>query len=127
MTWLPGLLPQDYVFTAMQVPTTRRGHHAAPNRTSLRPGTAWQYSNTTTCGRHAERVAGMPFMDSSSDLQPARHEVGRGLRRGSVQQTDAGSLRNGIGPLRAAPMKAPAFVAGQLAMTAHDLATGDLA
>ena len=48
---------------------------------------------------------------------------------GPLQQTDAGAyLRNGIGPLREAPKEGPRwlFAAGQLAMTAHDLATWDL-
>jgi len=48
---------------------------------------------------------------------------------GPLQPTAAGAyLRNGIGPLRDAPKEGPRwlFAAGQLAMTAHDLATWDL-
>jgi CubicO group peptidase (beta-lactamase class C family) len=104
----------------------------------VRPSTstqvpAWQYSNTnyTIAGAIVERVAGVPFMEflkrrifNRLDMKSVAD-----FDAGPLQQTDAGAyLRNGIGPLREAPKEGPRwlFAAGQLAMTAHDLATWDL-
>jgi len=127
--------PQDYVFTAMQGPTTADAimQRWASQALDFDPGTTWQYSNTnyTIAGAIVERVAGEPFMEflkrrifNRLDMKSVAD-----FDAGPLQQTDAGAyLRNGIGPLREAPKEGPRwlFAAGQLAMTAHDLATWDL-
>ncbi|MEO8029487.1 MAG: serine hydrolase [Gemmatimonadota bacterium] len=127
--------PQDYVFTAMQGPTTAAAIMQQWGRQALDfdPGTTWQYSNTNyiIAASIVERVSGMPFMDF------LRQKIFTRLGMTSVADFDAGPLgpadagpymRYGLGPLRAAPKEGPRwlFGAGQLAMTAHDLATWDL-
>ena len=127
--------PQDYVFPAMQKATTADAimQRWASQALDFDPGTAWQYSNTnyTIAGAIVERVAGMPFMEFLK--QRIFNRLGMksvaDFDAGPLQQTDAGAyLRNGIGPLREAPKEGQGwlFAAGQLAMTAHDLATWDL-
>ncbi len=127
--------PQDYVFTAMQGPTTAAAIMQQWGRQALDfdPGTTWQYSNTNyiIAASIVERVAGMPFMDF------LKQKIFSRLGMTSIADFDAGPLgpadagpymRYGLGPLRAAPKEGPhwLFGAGQLAMTAHDLATWDL-
>jgi D-alanyl-D-alanine carboxypeptidase len=127
--------PQDYVFTAMQSATTADAimQRWASQPLDFNPGTTWQYSNTnyTIAGAIVEKVAGMPFMEFLK--QRIFNKLGMksvaDFDAGPLQQTDAGPyLRNGIGPLREAPKEGRGwlFAAGQLAMTAHDLATWDL-
>ncbi|MEO8478985.1 MAG: serine hydrolase domain-containing protein [Gemmatimonadota bacterium] len=127
--------PQDYVYTAMQSPTTPDAimERWATQPLDFTPGSTWQYSNTNyvIAGAIVERVAGMPFLDFM------RQRIFTKLGMTSVADFDAGPLaasdagpflRNGLGPLRAAPKEAPhwIFAAGQLAMTSHDLATWDV-
>ena len=128
--------PQDYVFTDMQRPATaqmimrRWGGKAL----DFDPGTKWQYSNTNyvIAAAIAERVAGMPFMDF------LRQRIFTPLEMTSVVDFDAAPLsesdaqaylRNALGPLRPASKEAAGwlFGAGQLAMTAHDLALWNIA
>lgn len=127
--------PQDYVFTAMQSPTTADAimQRWAGQPLDFEPGTAWQYSNTNyvIAGAVVEKVSGMPFVEF------LRRRIFSRLGMPSVADFDAGPLsasdagpflRNGPGPLREAPKEGPRwlFAAGQLAMTARDLATWDL-
>jgi CubicO group peptidase (beta-lactamase class C family) len=93
------------------------------------PGTRWQYSNTNyvIAAAIVERVAGMPFIDFLRQRVFARLNMTSvaDFDAGPLQVTDAGAyLRNALGPLRAAPKEGRGwlFGAGQLAMTAHDLA-----
>ncbi len=128
--------PQDYVFTAMQSPTTADAiiEHWAGQPLDFEPGSTWQYSNTNyvIAAAIVEKVSAMPFMDF------LRQRIFNRLHMMTVADFDAGPLnatgagaflRNGLGPLRNAPKEAPhwLFGAGQLAMTAHDLATWDIA
>jgi len=123
--------PQDYVFPDMQRPATAQTimQRWAQKPLDFDPGTKWQYSNTNyvIAAAIVERVAGMPFMDF------LRQRVFTRLNMTSVADFDAGPLqvqdaapylRNALGPFRAAPKEAKGwlFGAGQLAMTAHDLA-----
>ena len=127
--------PQDYVFTAMQAPATADAilDRWAKQALDFEPGTNWQYSNTNyvIAAAVVERVAGMPFMEF------LRQRIFNPLRMTTVADFDAspllpqdagGYLRNAIGPLRSAPKEGKGwlFGAGQLAMTARDLATWDL-
>lgn len=127
--------PQDYVFSAMQLETTpnaimqRWGQQAL----DFDPGTAWQYSNTNyvIAASIVEKASGEPFMQYLKEriFTPLKLNVAD-FDAGPLPASDAGPyLRYGIGPLRAAPKEGPRwlFGAGQLAMTAHDLATWNLA
>ena len=123
--------PQDYVFTAMQSPATveQITQRWAAKPLDFDPGSKWQYSNTNyvIAGSIVEKVSGKPFMDF------LRERIFTPLRMTSVADFDAGPLgpgdagaylRNALGPLRPAPKEGRGwlFGAGQLAMTAHDLA-----
>ena len=127
--------PQDYVMTPMQAATTADAimREWAAKPLDFDPGATWQYSNTNyvIAAAIVERVAGMPFMDF------LRQRIFTRLGMTSVADYDAGPLgaddagalmRNALGPLRAAPKEGARwlFGAGQLAMTAHDLATWNL-
>ena len=127
--------PQDYVYMAMQRPTTAEAitQRWAKQALDFDPGTTWQYSNTNyvIAGAIVEKAAGMPFMDF------LRQRIFTKLGMTSVADFDAGPLaatdagaylRNAIGPLRDAPKEGRRwlFGAGQLAMTARDLATWDI-
>ena len=127
--------PQDYVYMAMQRPTTAEAimQRWAKQALDFDPGTTWQYSNTNyvITGAIVEKAAGMPLMDF------LRQRIFTKLGMTSVADFDAGPLaatdagaylRNAIGPLRDAPKEGRRwlFGAGQLAMTARDLATWDI-
>jgi D-alanyl-D-alanine carboxypeptidase len=128
--------PQDYVFTDMQRPTTAAAimKRWAGKPLDFAPGTRWQYSNTNyvIAAAIVEKVANMAFMDFM------RQRVFTPLGMTSVADFDAGPLgaqdagaylRNALGPFRAAPKEGRGwlFGAGQLAMTAHDLALWNIA
>jgi len=127
--------PQDFVFEAMQSPTTAQGilDRWARKPLDFDPGTKWQYSNTNyvIAGLIAEKASGMRLFEF---LQT---RIFAPLGMTSVKDIDAGPLgdedavrymRNALGPFRVAPKEGKGwlFAAGQLAMTAHDLAVWDL-
>jgi CubicO group peptidase (beta-lactamase class C family) len=97
------------------------------------PGTKWQYSNTNyvIAGVIVEKVARMPL------LQLLQQKVFTPLGIKSTFDTDSGPLtendprgylRFALGPLRPAPKEGKGwmFAAGELAMTAEDLAKWDV-
>jgi CubicO group peptidase (beta-lactamase class C family) len=97
------------------------------------PGSAWQYSNTNyvLAAAIAEKVSGMPFMDFLRQrvFTPLGVRTVADFDAGPLSTADAGAyLRHVTGPLRPAPKEGAGwlFGAGQLAMTARDLATWDL-
>jgi CubicO group peptidase (beta-lactamase class C family) len=123
--------PQDYVFMDMQrpAPASEIMQRWAGKELDFAPGTKWQYSNTNyvIAAAIVERVAGQPF------FRFLQERVFKPLRMGTVADFDAGPLesadaqpllRNALGPFREAPKEAKGwlFGAGQLAMTARDLA-----
>jgi CubicO group peptidase (beta-lactamase class C family) len=127
--------PQDYVMPPMLLPTTAQqimnGWAKIP--LDFEPGTKWQYSNTNyvIAGAIIERVSGMPLLEF---LQ--KRVFGR-LGMKSVVNTDEATLgpgdpmrylRYAVGPPRPAPKEGRGwmFAAGELAMTAHDLALWDI-
>jgi D-alanyl-D-alanine carboxypeptidase len=123
--------PQDYVFTDMQGPTTADAimRRWAGKPLDFDPGTKWQYSNTNyvIAGVIVEKVAGAPLMDFMRQriFAPLRMTSVADFDASPLSAQDAGAyLRNAIGPLRPAPKEGKGwlFAAGQLAMTAHDLA-----
>ncbi|HUQ87368.1 MAG TPA: serine hydrolase domain-containing protein [Vicinamibacterales bacterium] len=123
--------PQDYVFMDMQRPAPAREIMArwAGKDLDFAPGTKWQYSNTNyvIAASIVERVSGLTLMQFLQQriFAPLKMTSVADFDRGPLGANDAQPLlRNGLGPFRAAPKEAAGwlFGAGQLAMTAHDLA-----
>lgn len=127
--------PQDYVMPPMLKPTTARTivNEWARKPLDFEPGTKWQYSNTNyvIAGLIVEKVSGMPLVDF------LRKEIFTPLHMESVLITDDAALgptdperylRYALGPVRVAPKEGKGwlFAAGELAMTASDLARWDI-
>lgn len=127
--------PQDYVMPPMLKPTTAQAiiDEWAKKPLDFEPGTKWQYSNTNyvIAGVIVEKVSGMPLVTF------LKQHVFTPLRMESVMITDEGALgptdperyeRFGLGPPRVAPKEGRGwmFAAGELAMTASDLARWDI-
>jgi D-alanyl-D-alanine carboxypeptidase len=128
--------PQDYLLPDMRRPVSAATiiERWGAKPLDFTPGTAWQYSNTgyVIAGTIAEKVGHRPLFDQLS----AR--VFRSLGMASVIDVNAkplpksdptGYLRYALGPLRPARPSAPGwlYAAGELAMTASDLARWDIA
>ena len=128
--------PQDYVMPGMLQPATAQQivDGWAKKPLDFEPGTKWQYSNTNyvIAGMIAERAAGMPLIDF------LHKRVFTPLQMTSVFDTNlsplpsddpARYLRYALGPPRPAPKEGKGwlFAAGELAMTAQDLAKWDIA
>ncbi|MGD0630136.1 MAG: serine hydrolase domain-containing protein [Terracidiphilus sp.] len=126
--------PEDYVMTPMLKPESAQQilDTWAKKPLDFEPGTKWQYSNTNfvIAGRIVETITGAPLMD----LLVSR--IFRPLGMKSVWNSDEAKLtsvdatayyRHALGPLRVAPKEGRGwmFAAGELAMTAHDLALWD--
>ena len=123
--------PQDYVFMDMQrpAPASEIMQRWAGKNLDFEPGTRNQYSNTNyvIAAAIVERVSGMKFMDFLRQriFMPLKMTTVADFDAGPLGPTDAEPLlRHGLGPFRRAPKEAAGwlFGAGQLAMTAHDLA-----
>ena len=127
--------PQDYVMPPMLHPTTAGQIADAWARKPLdfEPGSKWQYSNTNyvIAGMIVEKVTGVPLVAF------LRREIFTPLHLESVLITDDAALgptdperylRYALGPLRQAPKEGRGwlFAAGELAMTASDLARWDI-
>jgi CubicO group peptidase (beta-lactamase class C family) len=126
--------PEDYVMTPMLVPETSQQilDTWAKKPLDFQPGTQLQYSNTNfvIAGRIVEAITGHPMMDFLTT------RIFRPLGMQSVWNSDETKLtkadatayyRHALGPLREAPKEGAGwmFAAGELAMTAHDLALWD--
>ena len=127
--------PQDYVMPGMLKPTDAQQimNTWAKKPLDFDPGTKWQYSNTNyvIAGVIVEKVAHMPL------LQLLQQRVFAPLGIKSTFDTDSGPLtendprgylRFALGPLRPAPKEGKGwmFAAGELAITAEDLAKWDV-
>jgi CubicO group peptidase (beta-lactamase class C family) len=127
--------PQDYVMPPMLKPTTARAiaDGWAKKPLDFDPGTRWQYSNTNyvLAGMIIEKITGTSLVDF------LRKEVFAPLQMESVVITDDAGLgsadperylRYALGPVRPAPKEGRGwmFAAGELAMTASDLARWDI-
>jgi D-alanyl-D-alanine carboxypeptidase len=127
--------PQDYVMKPMLDPTSAQKimDTWAKKPLDFEPGTKWQYSNTNyvIAGAIVEKVSRMPL------LQFLQQRVFTPLGMTSVLNIDqekltesdpTGYLRYALGPLRVAPKEGKGwlFAAGELAMTAQDLAKWDI-
>ena len=123
--------PLDYVARFMLDPVTADGilDRWAKIPLDFEPGTQWQYSNTNfvVAGRIVERVTGMPLFSflQSRIFGPLGMKSVIDLDQQSLTDSDAsGYTRFGLGPARPAQHEARGwlFAAGELAMTARDLA-----
>jgi len=127
--------PQDYVFPRMLEPITAQGILDIWARKPLDfpPGTQWQYSNTNfvIAGVIIEKVSGMTV------VQFLREKVFSPLGMKSVADVNeaklgnpdpTGYMRYALGPQRPAPKEGKGwlFAAGELAMSAEDLAKWDI-
>ena len=127
--------PQDYVMPFMLQPVTAQKILDLWARKPLDfdPGAKWQYSNTNyvIAGVIVEKAARKPL------LQFLREKVFAPLQMKSVTNIDqeklgetdpTGYLRYALGPLHPAPKEGKGwlFAAGELAMTAEDLAKWDI-
>ncbi|WP_287977033.1 serine hydrolase domain-containing protein [Sphingomonas sp.] len=126
--------PQDYSFKAMATPVTPREivRRWGSEKLDFPPGTQWQYSNTgyVVAGMIVEKVAGEPLLTflQRRIFQPL------GIR--AIDQDKAvgpgfpqGYKRYALGPVRVETPAAPGwlYAAGELAMSAQDLAKWDIA
>jgi len=126
--------PEDYVMTPMLKPETAQQilDTWAKKPLDFDPGTKWQYSNTNyvIAGQIVEKVSGERLMEFLTE------HIFRPLGMHSVWNSDEAKLtqvdatpyyRHALGPLRVAPKEGRGwmFAAGELAMTAHDLALWD--
>lgn len=127
--------PQDYVAPFMEKPVTAESilDQWARKPLDFEPGTRWQYSNTNyvVAGRIVERVTGAPFFAflSKRILQPLGMSSAINLSDQTLGPSDAaGYTRFALGPPRPAPPEGRGwlYAAGELAMTAHDLALWDI-
>ncbi len=132
---LQDFWPQDYSFADMEQPTTPQHivDKWAKKPLDFEPGTRWQYSNTgyVVAGLIAEKVSGQPL------LVYLHRKIFDPLGMTSVRDQDdtntpafpAGYKRNALGPVRVAqqPGRGWLYAAGELSMTAADLAKWDIA
>jgi len=126
--------PQDYLPPFMREPVTAEGilDRWAKKPLDFEPGTAWQYSNTgfVAAGRVLEKATGVPAFEFLRTRIFSRlgMESVYDLDRHPLSSADAaGYIRYAIGPLHPVTPEAPGwlFAAGELAMTARDLALWD--
>jgi CubicO group peptidase (beta-lactamase class C family) len=119
----------------MRQPVTSNGilERWAKKPLDFDPGTRWQYSNTNyvVAGRIVEIASGMPAFSFLQNriLRPLGMESAVDLDARPLSGSDAaGYTRFAFGPVRPVPPEAKGwlFAAGELAMTAHDLALWDL-
>jgi D-alanyl-D-alanine carboxypeptidase len=126
--------PEDYVMTPMLTAESTQQIIDTWGKKQLdfEPGTQWQYSNTNfvIAGRIVETITGHPLMEFITE------RIFHPLGMKSVWNSDETKLtsvdatayyRHALGPLRVAPKEGRGwmFAAGELAMTAHDLALWD--
>ncbi|HMA39094.1 MAG TPA: serine hydrolase domain-containing protein [Gemmatimonadales bacterium] len=127
--------PQDYVPLFMLDSVTAQGILGSWARKPLdfEPGTQWQYSNTNyvAAGLIVEKASGMPFFEflRTNILAPLGMQSVVNIDLGRLPQSDpTGYQRFALGPPRPAPKEGKGwlFAAGELAMTAADLAKWDI-
>jgi len=126
--------PEDYVMTPMLQPESAQQilDTWAKKPLDFEPGTQWQYSNTNfvIAGQIVENITGHPLMDllTTRIFRPLGMKSVWNSDELKLTQADATAYyRHALGPLRVAPKEGRGwmFAAGELAMTAHDLALWD--
>jgi D-alanyl-D-alanine carboxypeptidase len=127
--------PQDYVPPLMLQSTTAEGimDRWARKPLDFEPGTKWQYSNTNyvIAGVIVEKVSGTPLLQVLSQrvFTPLGMKSVSDTNENKLPPTDpSGYFRYALGPLHPAPKEGRGwmFAAGELAMTAEDLARWDI-
>jgi len=127
--------PEDYLMPPMYEATTAQHILDVWGKKPLdfEPGTRWQYSNTNyvIAGRIVEMVSGMPLMPflQQNVFRPLDMQAVWNSDAEKLGDTDAaGYIRYALGPLRPAPKEGKGwmFAAGELAMSAYDLAQWDI-
>jgi D-alanyl-D-alanine carboxypeptidase len=127
--------PQDYVMPLMMQPVTANKILDLWGRKPLDfdPGTKWQYSNTNyvIAGVIVEKASGKPLLDflHQNIFDPLGMKTVANTDDEKLGDSDpAAYMRYGLGPLRPAPKEGKGwlFAAGELAMTASDLAKWDI-
>jgi CubicO group peptidase (beta-lactamase class C family) len=127
--------PQDYVPPMMLKPVAPQEILDRWARIPLDfdPGSRWHYSNTnyTIAGLIVEKASGMPLMDllKRRIFAPLHMSSVVSMHDAKETPTDpVGYLKYALGPARPAPKEGRGwmFAAGELAMTASDLALWDI-
>jgi CubicO group peptidase (beta-lactamase class C family) len=123
--------PQDYVppFMLREITAEEILDRWARRPLDFDPGAQWQYSNTgyVIAGLIVEKAGGMPLMRflETRVFSPLGMESPWDVDQAHLREPDpVGYLRYGLGPPRVAPKEGRGwlFAAGELAMTARDLA-----
>ncbi|HMG52525.1 MAG TPA: serine hydrolase domain-containing protein, partial [Kofleriaceae bacterium] len=132
----PDYAPQDYMIPDWEKPVSADAllDRWARKDLEFEPGTRWQYSNTNfvIAGLIVEKVAGRQLVDLLGErvFKPLGMTSVTNTDRQKLSDKDAqGYFRRALGPLHAAPHEGPGwmYAAGELAMTAEDLAKWDAA
>jgi D-alanyl-D-alanine carboxypeptidase len=127
--------PQDYVPPLMLKPISPIGilDRWAKQPLDFEPGAQWQYSNTNfvIAAQIVEKITHEPFFKFLSDniLSPLGLSSAVDFDERKLSDKDpSGYMRYGLGPLRLAPEEGSGWMAGagELAMTASDLAKWDI-
>lgn len=127
--------PQDYMIPDWEKPISAQQimDRWAEIPLDFDPGTKWQYSNTNyaIAGAIVEKVAGKPLFELLQErvLAPLNMTSATNTDLQKLPPSDpAGYFRYALGPLRPAPKEGPGwmFAAGELAMTAEDVAKWDI-
>ena len=132
---LQDFWPQDYMFGDMLTPTAPQGivDEWAKKPLDFEPGARWQYSNTgyVVAGMIAEKVAGeklVPFL-TKRIFAPLGMTTVKDQDDTNTTAFPAGYHRYALGPVRIArpPARGWLYAAGELSMSAEDLAKWDIA
>ncbi|HEX8710627.1 MAG TPA: serine hydrolase domain-containing protein [Terracidiphilus sp.] len=127
--------PEDYVMPTMMHSETAKQILDTWGKAPLNftPGTEWQYSNTNyvIAGQIVEKVSGEALLEflNSHVFTPLGIKSVEDFDEHGLRNSDpTGYFRHGLGPLRPAPREGHGWMsaAGELAMTAHDLALWDI-
>jgi CubicO group peptidase (beta-lactamase class C family) len=127
--------PQDYVMPMMLQPVTTQKILDTWARKPLdfEPGAKWQYSNTNyvIAGLIVEKASGEPLLQFLQEkvFTPLNMKSVANIDKAKLGETDpTGYLRYALGPPRPAPKEGSGwlFAAGELAMSAEDLAKWDI-
>jgi CubicO group peptidase (beta-lactamase class C family) len=128
--------PQDYVppFMIQDVTADQILERWARRPLDFEPGTQWQYSNTgyVIAGLIIEKASGTPLLQflTAQILAPLGMQSVLNVDQSRLTESDpTGYFRYALGPQRVAPKEGKGwlFAAGELAMTAEDLAKWDIA
>jgi D-alanyl-D-alanine carboxypeptidase len=127
--------PQDYSFPAMSRPASPQDivDRWAKKPLDFQPGEQWQYSNTgyVVAGMIAEKASGEPLLGylKRKIFDPLRMDSVRDLDETNGPAFPQGYGRYALGPVRQVTPPAPGWLwaAGELSMTAEDLAKWNIA